>query len=79
MLVLSRKVNEEIIIGKDISIKVVAVQNGIVKLGFEAPQDKVILRGELKEAIMGENLKAEHEIQEGEITSIAKILKTKTK
>lgn len=60
MLVLSRKTDEEIIIGDDIVIKIISVQNGIVKIGFDAPQDKIILRGELKEAIVGENLKASH-------------------
>lgn len=77
MLVLSRKVDEEIIIGDDISIKVVSVQNGIVKLGFEAPQDKVILRGELKEAIIGENIKALNKIENNKLTSFSRILQTK--
>lgn len=58
MLILSRKVNEDIVIDNDITIKIVSIQNGVVKIGFEAPQDKVILRGELKEAIVDENLKA---------------------
>lgn len=79
MLVLSRKIDEEIVIGEDIVIKVVSVQNGIVKLGFDAPQDKVILRGELKAAIVGENLKAsQKDLVEsdlgGEITKLGKIL-----
>ncbi|RAX53059.1 carbon storage regulator [Helicobacter sp. 16-1353] len=77
MLVLSRKVNEEIIIGDDINIKIVSVQNGIVKLGFDAPQDKIILRGELKRAIIGENLKALNNIENTELTSFSRILQTK--
>lgn len=77
MLVLSRKVNEEIVIGDDVRIKVVSVQNGIVKLGFEAPQEMVILRGELKDAVIGENLKAQHEWKDDEIASITRILKAK--
>lgn len=58
MLVLSRKTNEEIVIDNDIVIKIISVQNGIVKLGFSAPQDKVILRGELREAVCAQNIKA---------------------
>ena len=77
MLVLSRKVNEEVIIGDNISIKVVSIQNGIVKLGFEAPQDKIILRGELKEAIVGENFKASNKIEDKNLTSIIEIFKNK--
>ena len=77
MLVLSRKVNEEVIIGDNISIKVVSIQNGIVKLGFEAPQDKIILRCELKEAIVGENFKASNKIEDKNLTSIIEIFKNK--
>ncbi len=58
MLVLSRKTDEEIVIGEDIIIKIISIQNGIVKIGFDAPQDKIILRGELRAAVTGENLKA---------------------
>ncbi len=77
MLVLSRKINEEVIIGENISIKIISIQNGIVKLGFEAPQDKVILRGELKDAIVGENFKASNKIENNSLVSIRKILKNK--
>ena len=49
MLVLGRKINETVKIGDDIVITVVRVQGQIVKLGIEAPKDKVILRGELKD------------------------------
>ena len=38
MLVLTRKVGEEIIIGDDIHVKVVAVQGDRVRLGIEAPR-----------------------------------------
>lgn len=58
MLVLSRKTDEEIVIGEDVIIKIISIQNGIVKIGFDAPQDKIILRGELRAAVTGENLKA---------------------
>jgi carbon storage regulator len=38
MLVLTRKVGEEIVIGDDIHVKVVAVQGDRVRLGIEAPR-----------------------------------------
>ena len=47
MLVLSRKVNEELIIGENVSVKVVRLRNGQVKLGIVAPRDVSVVRGEL--------------------------------
>jgi carbon storage regulator len=51
MLILSRKTNEEIKIGSDITIKILAVSEGQVKLGFSAPTDVEILRGEIYENV----------------------------
>lgn len=47
MLVLSRKVSEEIVIGGDIVITVVAVKGKLVRLGISAPEHVAILRREL--------------------------------
>ncbi len=58
MLILSRKQDESIVIGEDVLIKVVSIDRGSVKLGFEAPPKTLILRAELKEAIASENKKA---------------------
>jgi carbon storage regulator len=49
MLVLSRKLNERIFIGHDITIMVTRLGNGQVRLGIEAPQDVLIRRSELIE------------------------------
>lgn len=46
MLVLSRKQNDEILIGDRVCIKVVAVSGNRVRLGISAPADVVIRRGE---------------------------------
>lgn len=48
MLVLSRKVGQTILIGDNISIQVLQVTGGAVRLGIEAPTDIRILRGELE-------------------------------
>jgi carbon storage regulator len=48
MLVLSRKVGEKILIGNNISVTVVRLGPGIVRLGVEAPQDLAIVREEIK-------------------------------
>ena len=48
MLVLSRKVGERIWIGDDISITVVRVTGGGVRIGIEAPSEMPVVREELK-------------------------------
>ena len=48
MLVLSRKVDEQIIIGDDIRITVVSIRGNQVRLGFEAPPSVSIFRQELR-------------------------------
>lgn len=58
MLILSRKEGESVVIGEDIIVKVVSIEKGNVKLGFEAPPQKLILRSELKEAIVSQNKQA---------------------
>ncbi len=47
MLVLTRKVNQEIIIGDDIRITVVAVGSDQVKLGITAPRSIPVHRSEI--------------------------------
>ena len=44
MLVLSRKINEEIIIAGEIVVKVIAVRGNTVRLGILAPADTPITR-----------------------------------
>ncbi len=51
MLVLKRKVGDSLLIGDDISIKIVSIDpNGKVNIGIDAPKDVLILRSELKQA-----------------------------
>jgi len=47
MLVLSRKVGEEIIIGDDIHVTVVAVQGDKVRIGITAPKEVAVDRQEI--------------------------------
>ncbi len=47
MLVLSRKIGEEIIIADRIRVKVVGIQGNRVKLGIVAPEDVAIHREEI--------------------------------
>jgi carbon storage regulator len=47
MLVLSRKLNESIVVGDHIRITVVGIRGNHVRLGIEAPGDVSIMREEL--------------------------------
>ncbi len=47
MLVLSRKQNEQILIGNDIKITVLKIRGNTVRLGIEAPRHVHVVRGEL--------------------------------
>jgi carbon storage regulator len=47
MLVLSRKPGEKVKIGEDITLTVLAVGGGRIRLGLEAPDDVRVLRREL--------------------------------
>ena len=47
MLVLSREVGEQVVLGDDIRVKVVAIHGNRVRLGLEAPAGVIIRREEL--------------------------------
>lgn len=58
MLVLTRKKDEGIVIGGNVTIKVLAVEDGRIKLGIDAPKDVEILREEVYIQIKEENSSA---------------------
>jgi carbon storage regulator len=49
MLILSRKVGEQILLGKDVILTIVKTSTGTVRIGITAPPDVTIARGELIE------------------------------
>lgn len=51
MLVLSRKIDERIMIGDSITLLVIDVDNDKVRLGIEAPRDVPVHREEVYHAI----------------------------
>ena len=58
MLYLTRKIGESIIINNNIELTVVEVRGKTVKLGFLFPKEATILRKELYDRIMEQNLAA---------------------
>lgn len=58
MLYLSRKIGESIVINNSIELTVVEVRGKTVKLGFVFPPDATVLRKEIYDKIMAENLAA---------------------
>lgn len=58
MLVIKRKEGEGLILGDDIEIKIVSIENGSVKIAIEAPKSITILRKELYNEIQEQNKKS---------------------
>ena len=64
MLVLSRKLNEEIIIDGCIRVRVIEMKGNHVRLGIEAPDDVSILREEVYRALTEASEDDSHQLLE---------------
>ena len=58
MLVLSRKINQSIVIGDNIEIMLVDIRGDQIKLGINAPKTVKIFRKEVYEEVKSQNLEA---------------------
>lgn len=58
MLILNRKLDESIMIGDDVEIKVIKLQGNQVLLGISAPKNVSIYRHEIYEQVRNENMNA---------------------
>ena len=58
MLVITRKLEEKISIGNDITISVLGIKGNHIKLGIEAPRYTPVYRTEVYKSIIEENLQA---------------------
>ena len=58
MLVLTRRANESILIGDDITVTILGVTPGGVRIGIDAPRDTSINRAEIVLAVSDENQQA---------------------
>jgi carbon storage regulator len=55
MLILSRKTNEKIMIGDDISVSIIEIRGDQVRIGVDAPKSVKVFRQEVFDAIRAEN------------------------
>lgn len=55
MLILNRKIDEAIVINENITIRILDIVDGKVKIGIDAPRDINILRQEVYDAVKAEN------------------------
>ncbi len=58
MLYLSRKIGESIVINNSIELTIVEVRGKTVKIGFDFPPEATVLRKEIYDKIMAENMAA---------------------
>jgi len=75
MLVLSRKLDESIVVGDNIIVKVIGIEKGIVKLGIEAPKDVTIIRNELIKDVTESNIAASKDVDDKKVNLLSKLLK----
>ena len=62
MLVLSRKQDEKIMIGDNITLMVISIQGDKVRLGIDAPKEVSIHREEVYKAIMDERRESQRQM-----------------
>ena len=79
MLILKRKINEEIKIGSEITIKILGVSDNQVKIGIEAPKTIEVYRSEIlekvKESVLEAKERSKETLQNVSKLKINKVLK----
>jgi carbon storage regulator len=75
MLILTRKVGEGIVLNDNVTIRVVEISKGVVKLGIDAPKEMLILREELEIAVKQSNIEASKSVSLETLFDLSKKLK----
>ena len=76
MLILTRKTNEKIRIGNDITITIIEVRGDQVKVGVDAPKEIKVFRHEVLQAIQNENkIAVANEGAEKKLSMLSSLLK----
>lgn len=75
MLILTRKTGEGIVLNENVTIRVIEISKGIVKLGIDAPKEMLILREELELAVKQSNIEASKSVSIQTLSDLSKKLK----
>ena len=75
MLILSRRKNESLVIGKNIEITVLEISGSSIKIGITAPKEVKVLRKELIEEVSNINKDSQVNINEIDFKNLIKNLK----
>jgi carbon storage regulator len=78
MLVLSRKIDERIMIGDQIEVSIVDIKGDQVKIGIQAPGNVKVYRKEVYEAIQRENIEAAR-AKPGALPDLSRLVEKKKK
>jgi len=62
MLILSRKINEKVVIGDDITVSIIEIRGDQVRIGIDAPKIVKVFRQEVFDAIKAENKAASQSV-----------------
>jgi len=76
MLVLSRHINESIIIGDEIEVTIVDIKGDQIRVGIKAPKHIKVHRKEIYEAIKRENIDAS-KVKKEDMKNFESVLKNK--
>lgn len=75
MLVLRRKIGESVVIGNNIQVQILGIEGDQIKLGFIAPKEVQVLRQELYQEIVAENMAAKEQTGQLQQEQILNLLK----
>jgi len=67
MLILTRKIEEEIRIGTDVTIKILSISDNQIKIGIDAPSSVQIFRGEVYDKVKQNTIKAQQSISDSNV------------
>jgi carbon storage regulator len=75
MLILTRKISEAVVVGDNITIRVLETKGGQIKLGIDAPDTVTIHREEVYLRILEENKKAAQHTKPDDLSKLSGMMK----